>query len=419
MSRISVEGNELTLPYIIEQELPFSEGDILGEDKLTEAEANLRRLGIFANVSIRSFTDSAKPTSKVVVVNVTEGEPGAWGAGVGGRNDLGARVFGSVGYGNLWKRNHAVQLNGSVNYRVDQTYCAIAPCFLEYQLGLTYNWPHLLVEGLTLRPRVAAENIRYISFDAFAQSASMTLERRMLKVPNVTVALDYRIERITQSNASIEDDNRTLRIGSLTPSVRLDLRDNPLVPTKGFFTQTSFEWASTALGSQTDPFPVGYTRFQIRADGHIPLGRSASFYLSFRSGFARNLEPPPNPLDSTSTEYAIPLSKQFVLGGAGSIRGFRERAIRYDNLAIRGTLSYVNYRFQLDLPFLGAFRVGPFLDAGNLHVDGFSFGDLRWGSGVGVRYLSPVGPVNFDLGFNLFPRPNEASPQLYFSIGVI
>jgi translocation and assembly module TamA len=87
-------------------------------------------------------------------------------------------------------------------------------------------------------------------------------------------------------------------------------------------------------------------------------------------------------------------------------------------VAIHGTLSYVNYRTQLDLPFAGDLRFGPFLDAANLNVDHFSFGALYYGAGVGFHYPTPVGPVNLDWGFNL-NRKDSDSYRFYFSIGII
>jgi outer membrane translocation and assembly module TamA len=144
-----------------------------------------------------------------------------------------------------------------------------------------------------------------------------------------------------------------------------------------------------------------------------------SWFLSFRTGIARNLEAPPSN-DPNNANYAIPLSKQFALGGAGSLRGFGDQELSVPvDVAVRGTLSYVNYRTQVDLPFAGAMRFGPFFDAANLLVDQFSFGSLRCGAGVGFHYQSPVGPVNFDLGFKVAPRVGEDPFRFYFSIGVI
>jgi outer membrane protein assembly factor BamA len=416
-------------PEIIRRELTFVPGDPVRDSDLRDSEAAIRRLGIFSGVDLALVDDPDHPTSrKKVRVTLEEGTPGILAGGVGYRNDLGARAFGQLGYTNLWNRNHTVAFNANVNRRFDESFCTtpaeaiLTPdqphCFLEFQAQLGYVWPWFALGRTTFRPRFTIERTQYRNFDADTISLASTWERRLLDRFNLIGTLTYSLERTQQYNAETVEDNQDLTIGSLTPGLRLDLRDSPLAPTRGWFIATSFEWASPALLSQVDPFPVGYTRFQGRVDRYISLGAQTSLFLSFRTGFARNLQSPPadNPDDA---RYAIPLIKQFSLGGASSLRGFADQEINVQDLAIRGTLSYVNYRAQIDLPFAGAMRFGPFLDAGNLLVDEFSFGQLRYGSGFGFHYQSPVGPVNFDLGFKLDRKPNEGPFQFYFSIGVI
>jgi outer membrane protein insertion porin family len=422
VSRIEIEGLTSTREAIARREAAFEPGEVLGEIKMLETESRLRRLGLFSSVSVRAIDDAEKPGFKVVRISLQEGVPGIVGGGLGFRNDLGARFFGQVGYSNLWGANHTLALNAAVNRRVLNQFCAESPCFWEYQAQLAYNWPWFLAPQLTFRPRVTAENIRYINFDAETRSIGASLERQILSWPNLSGSLLYSFERTRQSNAKAEIDNRVLQIGSVTPALKLDLRDNPLAPTSGFFAQVSYEVASTSLGSSSlgtsGEYPVGYTRFQFRSDAFFPLAREIGWYLSFRTGLARNTEPPPEDRPN-DPNYAIPLVKQFAIGGAGSLRGFREQELNAQRFAIRGTLSYVNYRTQLDLPFAGPMRFGPFLDGANLNIDSFSFGDLRYGTGVGFRYQSPVGPVNFDWGFKIRPRAGEDTQQFYFSIGVI
>ena len=419
-----------SIPHeLIRRELTFQSGDPVRESALRESEAAIRRLGVFSGVDLALVDDPQSPSSrKKVRITLEEGTPGILAGGIGYRNDLGARAFGQLGYTNLWNRNHTVALNANVNRRFDETFCTtpaealLTPdqphCFLEFQAQLGYVWPWFALGRTTFRPRFTIERTQYRNFDADTISLASTWERRLLDRFNLIGTLTYNLERTQQYNAETVEDNQDLTIGSLTPGLRLDLRDSPLAPTRGWFIATSFEWASPALLSQVEPFPVGYTRFQGRVDRFISLGPQASLFLSFRTGFARNLETPPadNPDDA---RYAIPLIKQFSLGGASSLRGFADQEINVQDLAIRGTLSYVNYRAQLDLPFAGAMRFGPFLDAGNLLVDQFSFGQLRYGSGFGFHYQSPVGPVNFDLGFKLDRRGSEDPFQFYFSIGVI
>ncbi len=434
VSRIDIEGLTDTHEEVLTRELVFKEGDTLEEGKLLESEARLRRLQIFSIVTLRAVDDPERIGFKVVKISAQEGTPGVIAGGVGYRNDLGIRTFGQTGYTNLWHKNHTLSLIANANRRFDEGFCDNSrgnansaavidsghSCFIEYQLQLAYIWPWFSgIPELTFRPQLTVDRTQYVILDSSSISLAATWERPILKRPNWVGAFTYSLERINQFNARDEEQNGTIRIGSITPALKLDMRDNPLAPTRGLFASVSFELASPVFFSQSSPYPVGYSKFQLRSDYHLPLfGGDVIFYSSFRTGLERNLEAPPES-DPGSRAYRIPLSKQFTLGGIGSLRGFKEQSINYDLVAIRGTLSYVNYRFQLDLPFAGPMRFGPFLDAANLLVDRYSFGNLRAGAGVGFHYQSPVGPVNFDWGFNLAPQPGEDPFRFYFSIGVI
>jgi outer membrane translocation and assembly module TamA len=84
-------------------------------------------------------------------------------------------------------------------------------------------------------------------------------------------------------------------------------------------------------------------------------------------------------------------------------------------------LTYINLRTQLDLPFIGDLKFAPFLDAGNLFLDDTLRANpfLRAGAGAGLHYMTPVGPLNLDFGYNLNRKGNEPSSQIHFSVGLI
>ena len=43
--------------------------------------------------------------------------------------------------------------------------------------------------------------------------------------------------------------------------------------------------------------------------------------------------------------------------------------------------------------------------------------DFQDSVGIGLRYMTPVGPIGFLYGWKLDPRPGESSGRLHFSMG--
>ncbi len=430
VSEIFIDGLTFTREEVVRRELRFDKDDVVEEQKIQETELALNKLGIFSTVAVRPVEDLAKPGYKKIHVTIQEGTPGILEGRLGLRNDLGVRALGQVGYTNLFRKNHTLSLTGNVNRRFDEDFCATVRekidnpganyCFIEYQMQLGYLWPWFVAGETSFRPRFTVEKTQFKNFDLSSIGLAASLERTLWKSMGLFGSLTYSIERNIVVHSEDDADNGDLRIGTVTPAFRIDQRDDSLAPTKGYFISGSFDWASPYFLSQSKPFPIGYTRFQARADRFQPLGRAVTWYSSVRIGVERNNQTTSKD-DPNYRYYAIPVSKQFSLGGIGSLRGYGEQELYVKQYFISGTLSYVNYRFQVDFPFAGPMRFGPFIDGANLLVDRFSLvNDLNWGAGFGFHYQSPVGPVNFDFGFKLKPEAGDPNPyRFYFSIGVI
>jgi outer membrane protein assembly factor BamA len=289
-------------------------------------------------------------------------------------------------------------------------------------MRMGYLWPWFVIPEVDFRPAVSVERRKYIQFDADTAAFTLSLDKQLYARLGVFGSLTYQLERTRQFSAKDQIDNQTLRIGSIIPSLRIDLRDNPLNPASGFFASTSFEYANAGLGTQTFPFPISYTRTQFRADGFVPITRKITWFLSFRTGFEKNLENPIQEDGSNDLRIAIPLIKQFALGGPGSIRGFKVQELNVQDFAIQGTLFYSNYRTQIDFPIAGALHIGPFADGGNLLKDVTNaqyFVNLRWAAGFGIRYETPIGPVNFDWGFKVNRLADEDPYRFHFTVGIL
>lgn len=425
---IEIEGLVSTKEVVVRRELTIQEGEVLSETDVLETEARLRRLGIFSTVSINLDDDPARPDAKRVVISLQEGTPGVLAGGPGFRNDLGARLFAQLAYTNLWGYNHTVSLSAAVNRRIQDFH------FAEYLAQLAYIYPWFMGYNVTFRPSFTATGTQYIdNFDATVLNIALTWEKRLLQSPMLTALFTYSLERVHEFNDAFGNNPQQLRIGSITPGLRLDTRDNPLSPRSGWFATTDFEFASTWLFSQTDPYPIGYTRFQARLDRYVPLPFGISWFLSFRTGYEISREEPVSDGQGGDLRFSgsIPFIKQFALGGSSSVRGYTEQELNAYSRTIQGSLSYVNYRTQVDFPLSGPLRVGPFLDAANLLVDnisvrGYFLEGMQFGAGFGVHYHTPVGSVNLDLGFKLSdpqqttdPSRNRGDTNFYFSIGMI
>jgi outer membrane protein assembly factor BamA len=178
---------------------------------------------------------------------------------------------------------------------------------------------------------------------------------------------------------------------------------------------------------------------------YAPLGRRASVALSARAGTIV-------PLAANAQSIG---SKLFYLGGSSSLRGFREDSVlpedqraevRRQLLDCRSVVNpmgcppelvavlvgqaplsqggelFTLGKAELRMPAFSSLDLGLFFEAGNLWADRTNFDPtvLRYTAGVGLRYVTPVGPLAFDVGFNLDPDEtfNEPPTQFHFSIGV-
>ena len=117
----------------------------------------------------------------------------------------------------------------------------------------------------------------------------------------------------------------------------------------------------------------------------------------------------------------IPISQRYYLGGRNSVRGFRENSLGplgSDGSVIGGDVSVLS-NIELKYDLTEHFSLLTFLDSGTVFLqdEGIDFDELRWSSGGGFRYRSPIGPIGFDIAHPLDEKAGEPSIRVHFSIG--
>ncbi len=118
----------------------------------------------------------------------------------------------------------------------------------------------------------------------------------------------------------------------------------------------------------------------------------------------------------------LPLYERFYVGGIYTIRGlgWGEAGPRDPESGepIGGTTELL-FNAEYIFPIISELRLKGvvFFDAGNSYEDFEDFGKLRYTAGVGVRWISPMGPIRIEWGYNLDPKPDEKSSRIEFTFG--
>jgi outer membrane protein insertion porin family len=204
-------------------------------------------------------------------------------------------------------------------------------------------------------------------------------------------------------------DDGSVRLSFLSAIAKLDNRDDPLLPQSGYTLTLEPKLSLIALGSQAD-----FASLRGRATKIIPLEALSprwSVGLGAIGGISQAFG---------STED-IPITQRFYLGGRTTVRGFRENALgpRGENGSIIGGDTLLGGKSELQYMMADSFSTHLFLDAGNvfLRERDFSLGDIRTSTGIGFQYLSPIGPIGFDVGHPLDEKSGEPSVRVHFSVG--
>ncbi|WP_353978800.1 autotransporter assembly complex family protein [Salinicola endophyticus] len=175
---------------------------------------------------------------------------------------------------------------------------------------------------------------------------------------------------------------------------------NPTFPSWGDRQQLTLEWSDPAWGSDARFVRTTFSTQWIRM-----LGSENRFLWRLGGGAM-----------ATDTFDKVPPSLRFFAGGDQSIRGYGYESLSPENAdgELLGGQQMLTGSLEYQRHLSGNFWGASFIDSGNAFDDWWP-NTLKTGAGLGIRWISPVGPIRFDIAHPF--DDEEDSWRLHFSIG--
>jgi outer membrane protein insertion porin family len=396
IGRIEISGNTKTRDKVIRREVRLDEGDVFNSSLLKRSYERINNLNFFETVEL---VPKPRPEEKLVDVDIKVKERPTGFFSIGGGYSSVEKFIAMIELtqGNLFGRGQFIKLRAELGGRT--TY-----------YDLTFRDPWFLDKPLSFSTNVYKISKEYIDYDKEATGFGISLGKRFREY--WWGELSYNFENAKISNVDeddpdvsdiIKDQVGTSTTSSITPSITRDSRDNYLDPSKG--SRNSLYTTFAGLGGSNKFF-----KGEVDSAWYFPLG-STTALLRGRFGYAAGF-----------AGEELPLYERFYVGGIYSVRGlgFGEAGPRDEDSGdpIGGTEELI-FNVEYIFPLITEIRLKGvvFFDAGNAYVDFENFGDLRYTTGLGVRWISPVGPVRIEWGYNIDKKTGEEPSKFEFAFG--
>jgi outer membrane protein insertion porin family len=419
--RINVVGNNRTRDEVIRREFRQLESSWYDGDNIKRSRDRVDRLGFFTNVGVDTQEVPDAPDQVDLVMTVAEKPTGNLSLGMGFSSADKLSLMAGIRQENFFGSGHYVGIEFNTSK-------------VNRQVVLSTVDPYFTPDGVSRAIDVYSRTTRPYTgqFAGTAGDYSLVTSGASIRfgVPfteNDTVYFGSGVESIT-----IKDGGNPLslpvtwakyksKFGETSVSVPLtlgwsrDKRDSALVPTTGIYQRLNADWGVAG--------DVKYLRSSYQIQQYIPLNKQFTLGFNGELGWGKGLNGQP-----------YPIFKNFYSGGLGSVRGFAQGSLgpsvskdSADNtipLISIGGAKKITLNAELSAPFPGAgndrtLRMYAFVDAGNVFDEhtSYNLAEMRASVGVGVSWISPVGPLRLAFGHAIRKKPDDRLQAVQFQIG--
>ena len=412
---MNISGNTTTRDEVIRREFRQFEGSWYDGNKIKASRDRVDRLGYFKDVTID--TPEAQGTSDQVDVNMAVTEKPTGNFLIGGAFSQSEKFTftASIQQANFAGSGNTVgiELNTS-RYSRTIAFSQTNPYFTDDGISRSFEIylrttrpPALNIGSFTVKQTGTRMSfgVPFSEYDTVFFGAG--LERTIIETDASSPSRykDY-VRQFTGIPSGV--GSATTNSLPLTAAWQRDSRDSAITPTFGRYQRANLEL--DLFGNSK------YYRAVYEQQWYRPLTKSITLALKGELDYGHGIR---------GTQY--PVFKNFYGGGIGSVRGYLSSSlgivdpINFDAL---GGAKRVIGNAELQMPFPGggpdrSLRWFGFLDGGQVYQEGQKIraSELRFSTGLGVSWISPVGPLKLSYAKPLNAKPGDRLERFQFQMG--
>jgi len=403
--RVNITGNSRTRDEVIRREVRQFESAWFDAEKVRLSRDRIDRLGFFEKVEVETPAVPGSFDQVDVNFKIDERATGQLQAGAGYSSSEGLVLQGSYSQRNTFGTGHALTFEVNTS-QVSRT------------LSLTHTDPYVTRWGVSRTTELVYRSsdlaqLGLGSVDLDQKIAAMRFGVPYSEFDTVFFGLRYEATDIGLTPFSppsyiqyVEDFGDSPQALELTVGTVRDSRDNILVPTRGAIQRIFGEVGLPVLDLQ-------YYRLTYQQTRYYPLTNRFTLAGNLELGYGDSYGGKP-----------FPIFKNFYVGGINSVRGYETASLGPVDIfgTPQGGTRRINFQTEVLTPIPGGdrtLRIFGFLDGGWVwgQDDKVSLSDLRFSTGVGIAWISPLGPMKFSYAYPINSKDGDKVQRFQFAIG--
>ena len=412
---ISIEGLSRIEESVARKYLALKIGKPFRAEDINATKRELLKSGLFSRVEIAATDGSFDSSHEDITVRLSERALETLEVGTGANSEFGLHVFGEAVDKSFFADGRTLstridtyfdqtRINSDGSNNISQGFANLRyvdPFFLDSQYALTEELRFQRQEQTTQEfnlDRLTFASYMFRQFDSgftFTGGHSLTLDNLLDVNPGAIIT---------------PLDEGHVRLSYLSGLLKFDRRDDPLTPHRGYTFTVEPRLSFQQLGSEAN-----FAGILAKTTGVVPLENLLSSRFSLGLGMSAGASQP------WGDTVGIPITQRYYLGGRTTVRGFKENSLGPEGSdgAVIGGDTLLCEKNQFQYLVTDSLSTHTFIDVGNVFLrhESFNLADLRSSTGFGFQYISPIGPIGFDVGYPLDRQPNESVYRIHFSVG--